>query len=306
MTPPLKIMRRTLLKGAACSLLSRPALAYLHPGAISVASGLKINYTNDSSNSWNSAPAAYTTILNKAIADLCSWIANPVTLNIQVGYGTSAGSSMTGLGETFVSYAGTGTYAALISALNAQPTDAVKTSAYPTLPGSAPGGSIVVITSAQAAALGFSQSNPDFQSGWKTSGFDTTHTDGSFCTSGLYSLYGAIQHELTEGMGRQSLVSLYPTEIMMTDLLSFSGSGAHSYTTSGLRYFSSNNGVTNSGTYNQSAGTGDLGDWTNATASPFDVDGTTGLAGTPRQQDLQIMAAIGWTLTAAGRTMAGI
>ena len=303
----LKIKRRTLLKGAACSLLSKPALAWFPHGNPVAAPGLKINYTNDSSNSWNSAPAAYTTILKKVISDLCNWIADPVTLNIQVGYGTYHGSAMTGLGETDINYAGTGTYAALLSALNAKASeDSVKTSAYSTLPGSAPGGAIVVLTSSQGAALGFSQSNPDSWHGFKTSGFDLTVLDGSAPGSGLYNLYGTQLHEITEGMGRRSLVDYYPSELMMLDLLGFSGSGTRSYSTSGTRYASWNNGATNRGTYNQSSGTGDLGDWAMSVVSPFAVDGTTGQAGNPRQQDLQMMAALGWTLTAAGKAAAGI
>src|ERR1035437_159140 len=111
----LKIRRRTLLKGAACSLLAKPALAWFPHGSTVAAPGLKINYTNDISNSWNSAPAAYTTILNKVIADLCSWIANPVTLNIQVGYGTVAGNALSGGdGSSSTAYAGVETYASFL------------------------------------------------------------------------------------------------------------------------------------------------------------------------------------------------
>jgi hypothetical protein len=164
----------------------------------------------------------------------------------------------------------------------------------------------VVLTSSQGAALGFSQSNPDSWHGFKTSGFDLTVLDGSTPGSGLYNLYGTQLHELTEGMGRRSLVDYYPAELMMLDLLSFSGSGTRSYSTSDTRYASWNNGVTNSGTYNQSSGAGDLGDWAMSVVSPFAVDGTTGQAGNPRQQDLQMMAALGWTLTAAGKAAAGI
>src|ERR1039458_8422116 len=103
----MKFYRRTLLKGASGLLLSRPALAWFPRGHAS-SPAFTINYANDSSNSWNSAPAAYTTILNKVIADLCSWIANPVTLNIQVGYGTVAGSALGGsaLGSSLTSYVG--------------------------------------------------------------------------------------------------------------------------------------------------------------------------------------------------------
>src|ERR1035437_1975933 len=228
----LKIKRRTLLKGAACSLLSKPALAWFPHGNPVAAPGLKINYTNDSSNSWNSEPAAYTTILKKVISDLCNWMADQITINIQVRYGTYHGSAMTGLGETDINYVGTGTYAALLSALNAKASeDSVKTSAYSTLPGSAPGGAIVVLTCSQGAALGFSQSNPDSWHGFATSGFDLTVLNGSAPGSGLYNLYGTMLHELTEGMGRRSLVDYYPSELMMLDLLGFSDSGTRSFST---------------------------------------------------------------------------
>lgn len=69
---------------------------------------------------------------------------------------------------------------------------------------------------------------------------------------------------MTEVVGRISLVNDQPSYYSLMDLYRYKTSGTRDPTAghgNSTAYFSINNGATNLGTWNNSAGNGDLGDW---------------------------------------------
>ena len=134
--------------------------------------------------------------------------------------------------------------------------------------------------------------------------------------AGKFDAVGAIQHELSEIMGRVGSVGNAFGNGVYTalDLYRYTTNG-HPTTSAPVRalspqsgnvaYFSIDKGATNLGGFNASDGTaGDYADW-NATAGP-DPFGFSypGVVETMSGNDIVAMAAIGWNLTGAGVTHA--
>ena len=294
----MKIRRRKFLTGAACSLLSKPALAWFPHGSSSAAPGLNITWVNGD-GTWASAPAGWTVVRNQFTTNMAAWFSNPVTLVIDIGYGTMGGSPVGGGSASSASTYATPSYASTKAAMLAVPTYASAT-----LPSSVSG--TFMTTSPLGQALGLNGPAPggiDAYAGFNSGISWDLHTDGS-CAGGLKSLIGDMFHEITETMGRQYYESGYTTS---QSLFSFTSAGVRSVVQSDARYFSDDNGTTNLGAYRYYSGSGggDPGDWVGLSdCCNFSV--ATGTSGVPTQRDMRIMAAMGWNLTAAGRAMAGI
>ena len=89
-------------------------------------------------------------------------------------------------------------------------------------------------------------------------------TPGTTPSAGAYDFIGAFEHEITEVMGRISLVDYQPDFYAVADLYRYTASGARSLTNGGvgsLAYFSVDGGQTLLKSWNNNAGNGDLGDW---------------------------------------------
>lgn len=261
------------------------------------------------------------------ISNIESYINTNFTINASVaitfGYGTVNGSALAGRsGGNQSSYASTKTYSQVKTTLLGLPSDAVKTVAYANLPASDPSPfSSYTYTVGLDAILTSGTANDPFSktyAGWASSGvtWDLT-VDGSSCAAGAVSLWGIMFHELTETLGRSSrLISSQTTPI---DLFVYTASGTRSFsTTAANRYFSYDLGVTNHGGTDGFGNTAFL-DSTNATSgddwfgwggsfvSPFNEQTLfTGKTLKPTAGDLKQLAAIGWPLSAAGETAAGL
>ena len=79
-----------------------------------------------------------------------------------------------------------------------------------------------------------------------------------------YYLVGALEHEITEVMGRTSYLPVR-NEYGVMDLYRYKASGVRQTGTGGPAYFSTNSGATNLDNWNTQAG-GDIGDWREAPA----------------------------------------
>jgi hypothetical protein len=115
---------------------------------------MEINITFDSSVS--SAPAGFTSAIEYAVSILDAAFTNPVTINIDVGWGEVGGTSLAAgdLGES-VSFLSSYGYSAIKEALIAEGTSPIQQAAYATLPATDPtGGGKFEITTAEAKALG--------------------------------------------------------------------------------------------------------------------------------------------------------
>ena len=123
-------------------------------------------------------------------------------------------------------------------------------------------------------------------------------------SAGAYYFIGTFEHEITEIMGRISLLNYQPSAYDLMDLYRYTSPGVRDLTTGGAgstAYFSINNGATNLGTWNNNPSNGDLGDWYPTGPAPGGNDaandyGSSGVLNTFSATDITLMQAIGWTV----------
>lgn len=228
------------------------------------------------------------------------------------------------LGESFEAAAPKYSYGTIKDALVANATSPVQQAANATLPVSDPSnGDTFDIGSAEAKALGLIAGNASGTDGWV--GFDGNASDWSFNptatpASGTYYLVGTIEHEITEVMGRDSMLGTegehYVHSFGVPDLFRFSAPGVRELTPGPVRstgYFSIDNGVTNLGNWNNHVATGDLADWSSgfgAGGGPgpsgndsFNNESDPGVINGLTESDLTLMNVIGWNPSAAANVV---
>jgi hypothetical protein len=213
-----------------------------------------------------------------------------------------------GIAETVTSSDYFRTYATVRGILLGLPTDAVKTAGYnsTSLPVSDPENAgfegYMVPTATWAIWHGLSDTGQSYVA-FAKSGWDFT-VDGKTNSNGGYSFYNTVTHEFIYQLNHLSSDAL-PTLGSVAELFAYHGAspvGAFdpaNYTTP--RYFSLDGGATSAGSlsYNQ----GECASF-NSGVSPLNIYAQ--LVGTWRQIDYKCMSILGMTLTAAGRTVAGI
>src|SRR5262249_52263099 len=171
-----------------------------------------INLTFDQSP--GSLPSGFVASIQAAAHFLESIFTDPITINIDVGYGEIAGQNLIsgalGESETFLDdYS----YAALRGALVANATSADQISAVNSLPASDPtpgGNGHYWVATSEAKAIGWSgpSSATDGFIGFAKQGVNFTYntTNGGPVAPGTYDFFGVAAHEITEVLGRAVLV----------------------------------------------------------------------------------------------------
>jgi hypothetical protein len=261
------------------------------------AGGLKINVSYDASVS--SAPAGFEQAVQAAVDYLESVIATPITVNIAVGYGEVGGQAMlsTAVGESIRFGNQTVSYAALRAALlaNADTPDSVTAAA--SLPMTSPlGGDSVLISSAEAKALGLAPANGsaiDAAIGL-SSGVQFSFDPDNRALPGAYDALGTLEHELTEALGRVSKLGDGGAYAPM-DLFRYTSPGVRDLTPAGGSF--SLDGQTLLYQFNNPLTGGDAGDWLGGWPYPadaFDQAGTIGTVNVLSSTDLRLMDALGY------------
>jgi len=248
----------------------------------------------------NTLPTGFVTAVNWAVDYLDSLFTNPVTLTINVGYGEVAGGSLGGALGGSVGLANTVSYTSVQSALLAQNAPGAST-----LPSSSPFSGSLYIPQAEAKALGLAAGTTlDGYVGFSNS-VSWSFTPNVTPPPGAYDFIGVFEHEITEVMGRISLIDYQPSYYALADLYRYTASGDRSLTTGGagsLAYFSVDGGQTLLRSWNNDSSNGDLGDWYGSGAPGADMGNDYGLPGVIMPfsaVDLLEMQALGWT-TATG------
>jgi hypothetical protein len=276
---------------------------------------VQINVSYDSSV--DSAPVAFKVAVAYTVSLLDAAFTNDVTLNLHVGWGEVGRAPLIAgdLGTSEEAQAPAYSYATIRNALVANGTAPDQLAANSTLPATDPtGGGTFDIGTAEAKALGLIAGNAPGIDGWV--GFDNTASDWSFdptATPGpnQYYLVGTIEHEITEVMGRDSMLGVngehYSNGWGTPDLFRFSAPGVRQLApgpghTTG--YFSIDNGLTNLGSWNNHVARGDLGDWDLGFGSgggpgpdgndAFNDFSNPGVLNQITQNDLTLMQVLGW------------
>jgi FG-GAP-like repeat len=250
-----------------------------------------INVTFDSSVS--GAPAAFETVVNAVIAFLDATFSDPITINIDVGYGEIDGQSLgsnVGESETEVQdYS----FSQVRNALIADATTVDDYTSTASLPTSdpVPGGGTYEMSTAEAKALGLAVRNGqvDGYVGFGSSvAFDYDNSNG--ISWGSIDFYGVVAHEITEVMGREfGNGTFYPFE-----LFHYSASGVLDFSGTQPGYFSIDGGVTDLADFNTDP-SGDFGDWADSVGDdPFRAFVPTGVTLPISETDLRVLDVIGY------------
>jgi hypothetical protein len=258
-----------------------------------------VNVTFDSSVA--NAPAGFKACVNAVCQYYDAMFTNAVAISVNVGWGEVGGQAIDAgaLGESSSAYIGQ-SYAQVAAALRAQGAPGSAT-----LPQNSPASGTLDVTTAQALALGlgnFGQGNDgsigiDASARWF---IDPTQSQAVPFSS--YDMMGVIEHELSEVMGRSSNLD-QARSYSVLDLYRYASNGVRQLTTGDPSYFSIDSGKTLGlafNNYQTGQVGGDLGDWAATIGSPDSYgDGLNGQIGPVSATDKVVMAAIGWTTTAA-------
>lgn len=250
-----------------------------------VAVGLNIVPTFDSSITTNPNAAAIEGCINRAIGILENLFRDPLTVPILFRYSTTDADGAPLGGAIARSRYGIWLkpWTTYLNALRADHKSANDTVANTYLPAAPPPGfNSIVVSSANGRALGFTDtpsnqcSDGSNATGCPYDGIVTVSSSTAFkftrpASASFYDAQMALQHEINEilGMGTfhdcqycQNNGALRPA-----DLFSWSSAGNRSNQTTGLRYFSINNGATRVVDFNQQSN-GDRGDWAGTCPHP--------------------------------------
>ena len=200
--------------------------------------GLHINVTYDASVA--NAPAAFTTVVAAAVQWFQSHFSDPITININVGYGEVGGQTMTSfaLGRSLY-FVDTFSYSQVKNALAADAKSASNSASVATLPSTDPtNGGTFHVSTAEAKALGLnSGSFLDGYVGFSAGGvFDYDNTNG--ITAGQYDFMGTVMHEISEVLGRETMDGQSTTYYPL-DLFHYSAPGVRTFSGTTAGYFPS-------------------------------------------------------------------
>lgn len=294
------------------------------PTLVGSPNGLQIDLIWDSSVA--KAPAGFEQAIIDAAEYYTTLFANKAVINIDVGYGEIAGTSLApdALGES-ESYGYLVNYKEITNVLT-RDGDTFSATNEPT-------DSRFFVPSAEAKALGFHahSSAVDGYIGFSTLGgtgysWNTAgNPNGSNSGTGpnQFDLQSVALHEISEVMGRigmeGEIVNGKPTDTPL-DLFNYQSPGVLESSPNGS-YFSVNDGATNLGTYNNaSVNGGDIADWASSTSTTqsntlglptginvydaYDAFTFPDYNGDVSQSDILELAALGYKLTPTGEVAA--
>jgi hypothetical protein len=269
---------------------------------------MNLNITYDQST-LKAAPAAFFTAVNYVANLYDERFTDNVTVNIEVGYGDFPldGSLVQPLAESQANN-DTVAYSQVRPVLINEGAPGLST-----LPSTSPIAGDLMLTTAQEKVLGLIGASSALD-GWIGIASNATlqHFSGeawSFSptatpSSTQYYIVGALEHEISEVMGRVSDLTT-PSQYSVMDLYRYQAPGVRQTGGGDPSYFSIDGGQTNLASWNNIQITsGDLGDWapnagpsgvfTYAGADAFLNNSPAGQINALTPTDVTLMAAIGW------------
>ena len=272
-------------------------------------SGATINLVWDASAL--AAPAAFRAAVTYTAHYFQSLIANPITVNLAVGYGEVGGSALgggvlgaagpdQGIGRSYAQYKAD--LAAHVSSPTMQTIVNNMSATDPT------NGRQVWVTSAEAKALGIwtgGNTGIDGSMGFAADPNGTVYTydPNARGVSGKYDLIGIVEHELTHALGRIALGGNYGSWVGALDLFRYSAPGVHSPYAGGSAYFSIDGGKSNLDWFSSSS---DLGDWASTAGNDANIAyANSGVVNQFTQTDIAELNALGFATGSAPSASSG-
>ncbi len=256
----------------------------------------------------NTLPAGFVSDVDYVVQTFDALFTNNVTFTVDIGYGEIDGQALApqALGESEATNYYAESYSSVKNALVAE-----NAPGAPTLPSSSPLSGTLYLSQGEATALGLYPNNGSLE-GYV--GFNSTANIFSYGINttppaGEYYFVGVLEHELTEDMGRVSLLDGQPSYYGMMDLYRYSSPGVRDLQvgangSGSTAYFSIDDGNTNLGSWNNDPTNGDLGDWypsgpASGGYDAFNDYSYPGVVNALSNNDITLMEGLGWTTTAS-------
>jgi hypothetical protein len=268
------------------------------------AQALTFNLTFDPSTA--SAPVGFSTAFDSAILFYETTFDDPITINLNVGWGEVAGQNITPgfLGESSAIQLGFFQFAAMKSALISDAKSAADLTSIANLPPTDPtNGATFKLSRANSRALGFMAGNGAGLDG--SVGFDSTAAftfdPNNRAVPGKVDFIGIAEHEISEVMGRFGLgQNGAPSgRYSPLDFFRYTSPGTLDLVPANGAYFSINGGTTVTNTFNGTGG-GDLSDWVGATTDSYNAFISAGVKLPVSAGDITAMDVIGYDVLEPG------
>jgi hypothetical protein len=294
--PPAGFARPTLrglLLGTAICIATAPA------------SALTINTTYSDSVNTSANAAVIKSAFQGAVNVYQNMFVNPVTVNIQVGWGEILGSPVSSLGVSGMYGWGSYSYSQLTTMLRATATSTFDQKAYASFPGSSPTGSLsYTLTPALAKAVGAAPATSTGMDGYigfgSGYGFDFNRADG--ISGGAYDFMGVALHEISHVLGRVSgLGSSTPSNGLPIDLFRYAGPGVTSFDYNASTYFSADGGATRQANFTNGSGQ-ERDSWALTCGDSYSYAACTGVVNDLTTADKIVMDVLGWNSVAGTTT----
>jgi hypothetical protein len=263
-----------------------------------LAQALSFNVTFDASTV--GAPAGFFTAFNDAIQFYETNFTDPITINLQVGWGKINGQNLLpgAFGESSAHGPAFIHYAPVKSALISDAKSASDLLSVANLPANDPTNNAnFSLSNAEAKALGLLAGNAAGLDGFV--GFSSTAAftfdPSNRAVVGKYDFFGVAEHEISEVMGRFGLGQngAASGRYGPIDLFRYSSPGVLDLVPANGAYFSINGGTTAINTFNGTGG-GDLSDWAGLTIDSYNVGPTVGAKNDVSAGDITVMDVIGY------------
>ena len=246
------------------------------------------------------APAEFLPAFNSAIQFYQTTFTDPITIKLQVGWGTVNNQSMSpgAFGQSLVNGQINSNFGGVKSALISDAKSAADQTSVAHLPAADPtGGAPYLIAYAEAKALGLLPANAPALDGFvgfsKTASF--TFDPNNRAVTGKYDFIGVAEHEISEVMGRYGMGqnSGQLGRYSPIDDFRYASPGTLDLAPMNGAYFSIDGGITVINTF-KGPGGGDLSDWLGTTIDSYNAGPTIAVENAVSAGDITVMDVIGY------------
>jgi hypothetical protein len=246
------------------------------------------------------APTAFLPAFNDALEFYETKFNDPITINLQVGWGTINNQSLApnAVGESFINGQFFSGFAGVKAALMSDAKSAADQLSVVNIPANDPtSGAVFAMSDAEGKALGLIAANAPALDGYV--GFNKaapfTFDPNNRAVAGDNDFIGAAEHEISEVMGRYGLGQngRKTGRYSPLDFFRYTSPGVLDLVPEFGAYFSIDGGTTPINTFNGPNG-GDLSDWTGATVDSYNTGTNLGSESPVSAGDVTEMDVIGY------------